>query len=509
MSIPKQETNWKEKGFGWIPDLPDITDPSLPTALNNEIRILTQEGTSHVEEVAGDVIDLLERNGLIEKEKIDEIRQKLLGETLFPPIKIHKTLRKGFTSSPKRILQLKQALYSIYLAAEKDFKEKLEEAYSFPSNGDIAGESVKLIQWLQEPIFDDQLEKLVKTFQCEADLLVDGIVGLRTYTKLRLFISGERNKDVKVNLLCPSTLVPNEILEEVFNHLIDLWIFGKFRVAIQNAFRSIRLNQLQFIQSETIYAAQLELEEFAKKELIKIRRDKIDDFRRQKERSDFFQSLALVKHALIQESKVFDKLHGLENPSSGGAKQGKNGTPSTDPLSYLINQEVEKLLKDKALFLNSFVANPIQTFVDQFESWFYIIEPLVSAFLQLLSPLANFDNLKQAIDTGFARLESCFQLYHLENRSKLTAYKTLLSSYSPAYLSDQIEELSELRESVVELLWEALLKIDRKQKEADEEDQKRKKAGEEVNKDVLSFSFFKFLEDILACHYGISKDDQK
>jgi peptidoglycan hydrolase-like protein with peptidoglycan-binding domain len=225
MSIPKQETNWKEKGFGWIPDLPDITDPSLPTALNNEIRILTQEGTSHVEEVAGDVIDLLEKSGLIEKEKIDEIRQKLLGETFFPSIKIYKTLRKGVPSSVKQILQLKQAFYSIYLTAENNFKEKLKKAYGFPDNKDVAaGESVKLIQWLQEPVFDDQLEQLVKTFQHETKLLEDGIVGLRTYTKLRLFLSGEKDKDVKVNLLCPSTLIPNEILDEInseYKRIID------------------------------------------------------------------------------------------------------------------------------------------------------------------------------------------------------------------------------------------------------------------------------------------------
>lgn len=511
MSIPNQEKNWQEKGFGWIPDLPDITDPGLPTALNNEMRILTQEGTSHLEEVAGDVIDLLEKSGLIEKKKIDKIKQKLLGETFFPPIKIHKTLRKGFTSSPKRILQLKQAFYSIYLTAEKDFKKKLKKAYISPGSKDTAGESMKLIQWLQEPVFDDQLEKLVKTFQRRTGLLVDGIVGLRTYTKLRLFISGEKSKNVKVNLLCPSTLIPNEILEEVFNHLVDLWIFGKFRAAIQDAFqnfsRSSRLNHPQFIQSEAIYAAQLELEEFTKEELIKIRRDEIASFRRQKEKSNFFELLASLKNELIQKCKIFDAVHGLENLDNSAAKQGNNKILSTNSLSHSMKQEVEKLLEDKTLFLDSFIVNSTQAFVVQFESWFYIIEPLVSAFLQLLSPLANFDNLKQAIDTGFARLESCFQLYHLENRPRFTAYKILLSSYSPAYLSDQIEEISELRESVAELLWEAFLKIDRKQKEADEEDEKRKEAREEVNKDILSFSFFEFLKDILAYQYGISEDD--
>jgi len=498
MTIPNQQEDWKEKGFGWIPDLPDITDPGLPTVLNNEIRILAQESTSHIEEITDDLIDLIKKGDLLKKNQVDQvekIRQKLLGETFFPSIKVYKNLRKGVPHS-KQLLQLKQAFYFIYLTAEHEFKVKLEKAYGFFDNEDAVGMSVRFIQWLQEPAFDNQLEELVKAFQLEVEELDDGIVGPKTYTKLRLFLSGEKSRVIKVNLLCPSTLIPNEVLEEVFDHLIDLWICGKFRTAIKEAFRDFcasGLNQVQCIRFETIHATQLELEEFSQKELIKVRRDEIVSLR-QGEHDDFLNALESVKNGIIQKSKDFDislsvtMQKELEKMLAGDEKK----------LRKMLAGDEKKLRKmlagGKAGFQLSFVVNPQGKFIEQFEKWFHIIEPLVSAFLQILSPLAKFDNFKQAIETGFMRLESFSQLRELENVSKLTAYKTLLSSYSPAYLSDQIEVLDELRESVSELFLEALIKIDRK----------RKEALKEKSEDFESFSFFSFLEDVLDYQYGIS-----
>ncbi|MFZ4677280.1 MAG: hypothetical protein ACOYM4_16580, partial [Nodosilinea sp.] len=62
MTIPNSNINWKRKGFGWIPDLPDITDPGLKTALNNQSRILTQEGVGYAEEIATSLLNVLENS---------------------------------------------------------------------------------------------------------------------------------------------------------------------------------------------------------------------------------------------------------------------------------------------------------------------------------------------------------------------------------------------------------------------------------------------------------------
>ncbi|MFQ4135710.1 C1 family peptidase [Nodosilinea sp. PGN35] len=513
-------TFWQNKGFGWIPDLPDISDPSLTTALNHEIRILTQESTGYTEEVADDVINLLEEVRLeklkpgtdkpetvklFEPSALKKIRQKLLGETFFPSVKVYKSLRKGVPSSAKQLSQLKQAFYLIYLISKPDLQKKLNGGNVFLAQNEMTDpdKNIAFIQWLQKAEFDSELEGIVIAFQQETGLHADGIVGLKTYTKLRYLLSKKQEPEVEVDLLCPSTLIPSEILEEAFNHLTDLWIYGKFKSAMHEAVQAYQQSctpiQLSSIQTNAMDAIQLELQTFAQRELIKARHESIKKFR-QGVPSQFLGLLKSVKDGLVQISKSFDALYSFADSSKPSKERIDIEVNTNISLSALIEEKIQKILADNGkIFKESFIAESHHTFIEQFEKWFSIIEPLVSAFLQLLSPLANFDNLKQAVETGFARLDSCFQLSQIENRSKLTTYKTLLSSYSPAHVADQIEQLGELRESVTELLWEALLKIDRR----------RNEAHEKRSTDEISFSFFGFLENILDCRYGISLEHKK
>lgn len=100
---------------------------------------------------------------------------------------------------------------------------------------------------MQNPIFDEGLELTVKDFQSRNNLVKDGIVGLRTYTKLRLELAKYINPDAassqdlqvsNVQLLCPSSIIPHEILAEVFQHLTYVWLYEKFRLAIHSLCQS-------------------------------------------------------------------------------------------------------------------------------------------------------------------------------------------------------------------------------------------------------------------------------
>ncbi|MBE7385446.1 MAG: C1 family peptidase [Leptolyngbya sp. SIO1E4] len=118
-------------------------------------------------------------------------------------------------------------------------------------------------------------------------------------------------------------------------------------------------------------------------------------------------------------------------------------------------------MENSEALTNSFILCSYERFIYQFEYWFQTIEPFISAILQAISPLANFDNLKEAVNKGFERLDSGFQLHHLENRTRLAPYKTLLSEYSPIYLTDPIAELRSLKYSATNLFEETLVKIER------------------------------------------------
>ena len=470
--------DWQQKGFGWIPDLPDITDPNLTSALDNKNRILTSEGISNTEQMTVSLIDILENNHVLNSDEIRKIRNKLLGDTYFPNIQVYKILRRGVLSQEKEVLQLRQALYWIYekliSCSTKDHDIRIDpdlpdlrifkKGENFDENSIpefISGPD--LIGWLQTPEFDEELEKLVKDFQSRHDLICDGIVGLKTYTVMQSDLSGDPKKPQEIRLLCPSSLIPHDILEEIFRGLTYIWLLSKVRDKIDCSFnRFYEEHCLNSNQIENVRSIQIELNYLADERL----QDISTDFRKSVDSADDKKSQDIcIKDLLKQLSKleVFliqkstDLLASKKIRGDGKIGAEKHGIVESG--KFLMDSSFEADLE------NSFIMYSSSIFIEQSHLWFHIIEPFVSGFFQILSPLASFDNYKQAVKAGFVKLDSCFQLNQLENRSRITAYKSLFLEYSQNQLSEQIDELHALRKAVIALFKEAIAKIHRIRRE--------------------------------------------
>jgi hypothetical protein len=470
--------DWQRKGFGWIPDLPDITDPNLTSALDNKNRILTSEGISNTEQMTVSLIDILENNHVLSSDEIRKIRNKVLGDTYFPNIQVYKILRRGIPSQEKEVLQLRQALYWIYenliSCSKKDNNIRIDpnlpdlSIFKKGENSDkkaspklISG--LDLIEWLQIPRFDEELEKLVKDFQSRHDLICDGIVGLKTYTVMQSDLSGDPKKTQEIRLLCPSSLIPHDILEEIFRGLTYIWLLSKARDKIDCSFnRFYEEYHLDSNQIEYARSVQIELNYLANERL----QDISKDFRKAVDSTDDKKSQDIcIKDLLKQLSKLEFFLIRKSTDLLASRKVRKDGKIGTEKNGIA---EARKFLADssfKANLKNSFIMCSSSIFIEQSHLWFHIIEPFISGFFQILSPLANFDNYKQAVKAGFVKLDSCFQLNQLENRSRITAYKSLFLEYSQNQLSEQIDELHALRKAVITLFKETIAKIHRIRRE--------------------------------------------
>lgn len=493
MDNSNSSIDWQKKGFGWIPDLPDLADPNLTSVLEQRTRILRQENTGYVEDIANHLVDLIQQDQQVSEPQLAEIRQKLLGDTYFPYIRVYKILRKENLPQAREVIQLRLTLYLIYLSAEsgehqaelQKYVEKVGELRDNLKTIFTPPAGPNLIQWLQNPLFDESLETLVIAFQSGVGLVGDGIVGLRTYTAIQYFLAGHQAVLKTVDFLCPSSLIPHAILAEIFQHLCYLWLQGKFRIQIDQAFQDFyQTHHLDPVQAEQIRQIRPELDYFICQQLSDINAAIREDAEAVipernlpisslpvKNRLAALQALQVylpVKIAELAKSVIkspVDNNRTEKSDRSAGATNAESDHdfPLTlqDLVEHYIGELIDELIADGEDSQSPFMLNPNRLFVEQFHLWFHIIEPFVSALLQILSPLANFDNYRQAVKAGFDRLDSCFQLYQLEHKSRLTAYKTLLIESSLTQLSDQIEEFKALNQSITDLFQETLAKIDR------------------------------------------------
>lgn len=528
MSFSRNNENWQEKGFGWIPDLPDIADPDLSLALNNKTHIVSHENTEALEYLSEKLGSIFQVNNLKGNSFLEDIDRYLLGDTRFPKIKLYKILRKNTTCKShemtlgelpqaKEVVQLRQALYWLYednkdkkyidevdqrkqdkpLSADFDqqFQENCSESLIDILKKHDKGSSQRL-KWLQNPIFDEGLELTVKDFQSRNNLVKDGIVGLRTYTKLRLELAKYINPDAassqdlqvsNVQLLCPSSIIPHEILAEVFQHLTYVWLYEKFRLAIHSLCQSAVLAEnapalnkiIGLIETELVVAignnlkdVSRDFREYLQGEVEGVLISDISTSSRIRLKGDkwnedkIFESRraasSLLKNRL---DKVKDELFEL----AGFLVQEKSGETSKESLlrwSEKIRDKIQAEVSDyESTWQEIFICRSNDEFIHQFNLWFHVIEPFISGLFQLLSPLANFDNYKQAIQAGFDRLDSCFRLYDLESSPESSSYKKLFLEYAQGRASEQIKELQEYRKTIVLLFQEALVKIDRVRQE--------------------------------------------
>ncbi len=506
MTSSQPSGHWQTKGFGWIPDLPDITDPDLTLALDRKTHIVSDESTDYLETIAENLALLLQGRGLGDSKPLADLYKQLLGDTQFPHVQVYKILRRTEQTSnndvsplqqsqAKEVVQLKQALYWIYKHkkfSQTDTSSSSLEARPRPEEW-FPEDSIRLLGWLQSPNFDARLESIVKYFQRHHDLVTDGIVGLRTYAVINTKLANPTQAMARQNidLLCPSSIISHDILSEVFQHLTYLWLLAKFNLSIKAAFQyflgqySLTPNQsdcatrikaeLDFIVYEELKGISFRFRQAIKSSLeistgdstqnhaIKCLEKDLSGL--QKKLLCRFQEIAIATYQNLGE-----QFHDLprENVASGGDFSLNPVLPIFQELNEILTLSLRNLIdplvthnSPESVLAASFIVYDDKDFIKQFHTWFHVIEPFVSAIFQILSPLASFDNYRQAVSTGFEKLDSCFQLYQLENASKVAAYKNLILGYSSAQTSDRVEELQGLRRTIVALFEETLAKIDR------------------------------------------------
>jgi C1A family cysteine protease len=514
MAQSSSSAHWQKKGFGWIPDLPDITDPSLTLALDNKTRILSREGTEHLENIVNNLAKLLREINPDSTKQLEAIFKQFLGDTSFPNVQVYKILRKSEQLSNKNILQLeqsqaketiqlKQVLYWMY--REFDIRKigEFENASNLNKNAFEHSEELfpndvnKLVEWLQDPTFDASLEKIVKDFQRKHSLVEDGIVGLRTYTAIKTKLANPKRsfKEKNVELLCPSSIIPHDILGEVFQQLTYIWLCAKFDRSIERTFEYFH-GQYPLAANQSKHAARIEVElSSIIHENLKVIstsfRDAIKlipatESERKATLSESIQALVAnltsLKGILISKSRELTiatyqsldddfKNYQADEINLGSSEQKPASFPVRpifEELHQLLSRSLADLLNtldngnsSKSILNDSFIIQSGEDFIQQFHMWFHIIEPFISAIFQILSPLASYDNYRQAVSSGFEKLDSCFQLYKLEYASNVANYKSLFLEYSSEKTSDQVEELQELRKVIVVLFEETIVKIDR------------------------------------------------
>lgn len=109
-----QKINWKQKGFGWVPDYPDIRDfYPVPSTDFNKSQLQKEVQKESISNTIDDLTDALiralislnqkvpnpnnlEKNDVLEA--IEELKNKIYGNVRFNPVKVYRVLRRDITN---------------------------------------------------------------------------------------------------------------------------------------------------------------------------------------------------------------------------------------------------------------------------------------------------------------------------------------------------------------------------------------------------------------------------
>lgn len=396
-----QNTNWKKKGLGWVPDYPDLRDYNLDNEdIKNRQRLKVEETTEWLENIIDELINLQPKKNL-STTKINELRNKIFGEVIFKRIKVHKILKytKGTKENQKygrytlneikydsilskQIIQLKKYLGILLLQYfPRSLSEKigLPSHYSVPqddnSNYFYINNTVDFIQWMEDESYDFHTKKIVELFQCLKEIRKDGIVGLETYTVLNEYLSepkkiteyeikqcqsqlednSKQQPLSKIKYLALTSTIPNKGFEEIIKILYlrtEHLIIG---LTVENEF-------LNYINVE----------------------------------NEFFTCIN-VKPNIFEEAldKIFKNSHQKENVQSISNKSFKD-----------IYQTLQELYKTPANQKSQyeFNINNIVNFLKNSR----LIEPIISVLIRIISPLSQYKNntLEELIEQGFKNFEN-------------------------------------------------------------------------------------------------------
>lgn len=204
----------QQKGLGWLPDYPDLRDYRVGGESiqqeDEKLQEQTAERFNHIVEVLSGIARTKEQ-----RDAVAALKQKLLSDIDFFKVRIYNSLREGvkpktpFASEDfffesdlsKRILEIKNHLYILFQCADRESQisqkedesqrsEKREVSATEASNAlEILRSPAAAMEWLNKDEFKPHDAYLVKLFQyCTGEIVVDGIVGLETYTALNTYL---------------------------------------------------------------------------------------------------------------------------------------------------------------------------------------------------------------------------------------------------------------------------------------------------------------------------------
>ena len=465
----KTRENGKGKGLGWIPEHPDLRDYDIGN--EETLRFKIEEKIARDEKIAEDLILLIESLNYEDKgvgfqgdnkerqSQIDDFKNEVLGNINFIKVKVHKIFRypslqeeKSINQLPdnnslfiQQILELKRYLSIMvmtnqYLKCEyKKFYEKrhkqIEDAGYKITNFD---DDKEVLNWMREKDYDITAIKLVTLLQNYFKIENDGIFGLKTYTSLGKYFSGKytlpneinnecNNSNLSLNQKSPpkiqfihtDSFISSIALDKILDILIDVTIESIYNEYTKSSDKS-----------EKIYNKICEYDFLEKFKIVERKEDK--DFFKRYLREDLEEIINLIeKH---HKNKGLEYIIDIIEESNNLGKDNENKSEENKEINkcdaiknkvsdsfwlYIKDNDKESLLKYEEI---------IKTL-----RYSYVIEPIFSSILNILSPLGqpNNQSLGELIEQGFKKFENIldkeFQDSNDDSQTCEAAVKKVLS----------------------------------------------------------------------------------
>jgi len=390
----KKQTNkidWKKKGLGWIPDYPDLRDYQLDHKdIQKDGRLKREAATHAIENLSENLIEIIsvlqsylsdrKQRGNLGKleleQQISEIANQAFGGISFVKVRLHRLLREQTNEQKsscvlfdsqrqsqrsKQIVELKNYLSILvlrgYLKLPGELKKTSQNQILFNNlkldEFDLDENPTQIVSWLRKENFDQTTKFLVMQFQQGSGILVDGIVGLETYTTLSEHFSK-----------------PGQ-LEKLKNCIEQLQKETSEKPCSEKPSYSpkTRLVSVPSLIPSTLFTLiRDELKSSAAEQLLK----EFQDYQRIPSVAEKILEVDFLKNIGVEEDcGIFVTLMG---------EHFKNFN-KTEPQSFI----------DNILEANQLAAP--EAFAQIFYNEFFVVEPLVSFVLKIMSPLARYKNV--------------------------------------------------------------------------------------------------------------------
>jgi C1A family cysteine protease len=385
-----KKIDWKKKGLGWIPDYPDLRDYRLVKDIQKEGRLQRQGDTDEIENLSEAFIQIIhllkkavkpEARDKIDKQlstQINKLETKILGDIYFANVRMHRLLREQsqdrlnscisleFSSTSelsKQISGLKNYLSILlgqgYLKLSEDLANQVKNI-NFFSNFDfnklkltLFDNLSELFKWLREEEFDQTTKFLVMLFQYCSGIQVDGVVGLETYTTLNEYLCDPKKLE---NL--------QSCIEEIKQDNPE-----RTKLKRQPFFSRTRLISVPSLIPNTVFT--IIFDELRSTATHQVSRELSDRQKTEAIEKTIFEVTFLEQIGVEENYNVFATFM------------------QARLIERLKTKEPQYFLDD---ILKDYQLSTLESFRQIFYNEFFVVEPIVSFVVKLMSPLAQSRN---------------------------------------------------------------------------------------------------------------------